>query len=651
MKANPTEIGRILLQRQRFCVPIYQRHYVWTKQKQWEPFWRDVRTKAIESLSGRERRFSHYMGALVLETRGGFSSARLPAFQVVDGQQRLTTFQIFLAAARDYAIQAGFKNTPEKISAYIVNDKPHLMEDRDVEVFKVWPTQYDRPLFIDIINGDRAALRKKYRQHFYAKRDKIYDYKTVPPLLAAYGYFFDSIKYAVENDGDLNDEFAAPPEEDTSEEEAVSAKSEANELKFDALWQALVEEFKIVEITLEEGDDAQVIFETLNERGEPLLAADLVRNNIFHRADAAGEKAEKLFALHWKPFEDPFWAFEEKQGRYKKPRIEFFLSNFIAGMIAGEVNISKLFSEYKAFLRPRKAKAPRYGTVTEELKEIERYGAIYRELVERTSDTPLVAFSKRLQPWDVTTVYPLVLRIAASTMDEQDKATCYNTLLAFIVRRAICDLTNKNYNKFFLSVVAHLDQNEWSAKQLSEFLRNQKSETARFPADAELDQKWLSSPTYMVLGPARSRAVLEEIEIAKRTKFHETKSLAANLTVEHVLPQTWLKHWPMPDGSKPSSDDLSAAMFSASESETAVGRIVRRNRLKETLGNLTLLTKPLNSSVSNGPYEGKREALAKQSLLVLNREIVEQEDWGEKQIEKRGAALLKLAKSIWPGPL
>ena len=76
-----------------------------------------------------------------------------------------------------------------------------------------------------------------------------------------------------------------------------------------------------------------------------------MRNNIFHRADAAGEKAEHLFAMHWKPFEDPFWSVLEKQGRYTKPRTEFFLSNFIAGNIAGEVNLSKLFSEYKAFLK------------------------------------------------------------------------------------------------------------------------------------------------------------------------------------------------------------------------------------------------------------------------------------------------------------
>ena len=69
--------------------------------------------------------------------------------------------------------------------------------------------------------------------------------------------------------------------------------------RLDAIWEGLIEEFKVVEIRLEDGDDAQVIFETLNERGEPLLAADLVRNNIFHRADARDESAENLFEEHW----------------------------------------------------------------------------------------------------------------------------------------------------------------------------------------------------------------------------------------------------------------------------------------------------------------------------------------------------------------
>jgi len=654
MKAGPIEIGRLLQNRQRFCVPIYQRHYVWTKQKQWEPFWNDVRTKAIECLAGRERRFSHFMGAVVLETRGGFSAGKVPSFQVVDGQQRLTTFQLFLAAARDYAVQAEFLASAEKIKDYLLNDKPHLMEDQEVEVFKVWPTQFDRSMFIDIVTLGRKALRQKYLTYFYARRDRVYDYKSTPNLLGAYGYFFDRIKQAVETD-ELDDEFSEVLTEadfDETTEQGESSDSKAREIKLDSIWRALVEEFKVVEITLEEGDDAQVIFETLNERGEPLLAADLVRNNIFHRADAAGEKAEQLFATHWKPFEDAFWSVEEKQGRYKKPRVEFFLANFIAGKIAGEVNLGKLFSEYKAFLKPPKgAKEQRYATVAEEIKELARLGGIYREIIERTSDTELAAFSRRLQPWDVTTVFPLVMRIwAATSMSEEQKGECLRMLLSLIVRRAVCGLTTKNYNKFFLMVVDHLDKTVWLPVALAGFLLSQKQESGRVPRDEEFEQKWLSSPAYKDLQPARARAVLEEIELKKRTAYHETDKLAKNLSVEHVMPTRWVDHWPMLDGYKPTVDEFAAVAYSNVEDETIGGRIVRRNRLKDSFGNLTLLTQPLNSSVSNGPYAGKKAALENHSLLVLNREVTNCDDWNEEVILKRGAELFSLAKGIWPLP-
>ncbi|URK88563.1 DUF262 domain-containing protein [Rhizobium sp. RCAM05350] len=296
MKAGPIEIGRLLQNRQRFCVPIYQRHYVWSWQKQWEPFWNDIRTKAIECLAGRERRFSHFMGAVVLEARGNYSASRVLSFQVVDGQQRLTTFQLFLAAARDYAVSAGFVDTAEKINGYLLNDKPHLMDDPAVEVFKVWPTQYDRELFQDIVQQGRKELRKKYIAHFYGSHDKIYEYKTVPRLLSAYGYFFDRIKHSVESD-DLDDEFAPAPDTDITGDDSApeTQKTQASELKLDAIWQSLVDEFKVVEIVLEDGDDAQVIFETLNERGEPLLAADLVRNNIFQRGRCLGRKSRGPF--------------------------------------------------------------------------------------------------------------------------------------------------------------------------------------------------------------------------------------------------------------------------------------------------------------------------------------------------------------------
>jgi uncharacterized protein with ParB-like and HNH nuclease domain len=618
-------------------VPIYQRHYVWNEKKQWEPFWADIRTKAIERLEGRERRFSHFMGALVLESRGAFSAKRVPSFQVVDGQQRLTTFQLFLAAARDYALSAKFEATASNIDSYIYNDKLHLMEEPDIEKFKVWPTQYDRPLFIDILTLGRAGLRSKYLDWFYKSQDKIYPYSHIPRLMLAYGYFFEKIKHAVET-SDLESEFA---------DASVEADSgHPNESKLDAIWQALVEEFKVVEIVLEDGDDAQVIFETLNERGEPLLAADLIRNNIFQRADArakpGGPTAEKLFDLHWKPFEDRFWEIEEKQGRFKKPRLEFFLANFIAGQIASEVNLSKLFSEYKAFVRTRA-----YATIVDELIELSRYGTIYREIIERSSTSPLGEFARKLLPWDQTTVYPLVLRLwGAEGIETADKARSLEALLSYIVRRAACGLNNANYNKVFLSIIAKLDASDWTSGSVTLALTASKADSARFPDDAEFERGLTTKPLYSAIGP-RVRLILEAIEKARRTRFSDASDAAPGLTVEHILPQSWAEHWRLPDGSQAQGMEL---WMPSAEDGSRAGIIIRRQRLKHTLGNLTLLTKPLNSTVSNGPFEQKRDEIAEHTMLELNRSILKASDWNEESIIQRGAEMAALAKGIWPYP-
>ena len=537
------------------------------------------------------------------------------------------------------------------------------MEDPEIERFKVWPTKFDRDLFQDIVTIGRTELRKKYHAHFYKGRDKIYDYSTVPKLLGAYGYFFERIKHAVESD-DLEDDFAETIELDEEElytetetQSVPDTKDQdraAMELRLDALWEALIEEFKVVEITLEEGDDAQVIFETLNERGEPLLAADLVRNNIFHRADARREQAEKLFEKYWKDFEDSFWSVMEKQGRYKKARIEFFLSNFIAGKVAGEVTLSKLFSEYKAFIKIQASKLHGgYPTVEAELRDLGVYGSLYRRLLERDESDPLGHFAKLLHPWDVTTVYPLVLRLwAEADFEDEEKKKCLSILLTFIVRRAICGLTTKNYNKFFLSVLRHLEGKGFSRENLAKFLTAQGSESARLPTDSELESAWISAPMYgRRLTPLRVRTVLEAIEREKRQRFHETDQLSADLSVEHILPSEWEEHWPLQDGEQPTSDEIFQAMFATEENDTRIGQIVRRHRLLNTFGNLTVLTKPLNSSVSNGPYEAKRAALTDHSLLVLNREITKEEQWGEGQIEARSHKLFEIARGLWPYPL
>jgi hypothetical protein len=223
-------------------------------------------------------------------------------------------------------------------------------------------------------------------------------------------------------------------------------------------------------------------------------------------------------------------------------------------------------------------------------------------------------------------------------------------LLSFVVRRAVCSLTTKNYNKFFLSAIAHLDGTGWSRGNLATFLLAQESETGRLPRDDEFERRWIGNPVYSMLKAGRTRSLLEEVEIAKRTRFHETTSLSEHLTVEHVLPADWEANWPMPDGTNPSADQIRQSLYASEEDDTPTGSIVRRNRLKDTIGNLTLVTQPLNSSVSNGPYGKKREALRDHSLLVLNREITQNELWDEEAIVSRSKELFKTAALIWPLP-
>ena len=656
MKAAPVTIRAILETRQRFCVPIYQRHYVWTRDKQWEPFWSDIKTKAIERLGRRERdrRFSHFIGALVIEPLILDSSKKVTSYYVIDGQQRLITFQLFLAAARHYAEYCELKETAERIELFIINGGEHLMVDAEIEIFKVWPTKHDRELFQDILKFSRKELRKKYNQYFYKNKDSIYSYKTVPNLLGGYGFFYDSIKNTVET-GALEPEM--------NEQQAASSVSIDEDIKLSekhlgAIWESLIEEFKVVEIRLEDDDDAQIIFETLNERGEPLLAADLVRNNIFQRADSKGEKAEKLFDDHWSPFEDSFWSESEKQGRYRKPRIEFFLANFISGKIGSDITFSKLFSEYKAFIKYLETNSSGgYSSVENEIKDLARYGNIYRKLLEKSALHPLGDFAIKLNAWDVTTVFPLVLRLwAQEDLDENAKKSFLTILLSFIVRRAVCNLTSKNYNKFFLSVIRHLDQKCWSYNKLIQYLISQQSNVSRFPTDKEFYNSWISLPIYDNLQSSKIRFILESLERAKRKKFQETDSITESLSVEHILPNDWREHWPLGNDLEPTDYDfeqarfISQTHFESDDNSTIVERIVRRERLKNTLGNLTLLTQPLNSSVKNKSFVTKRKFIAEHSLLVLNREITNLSEWNEEQIEKRSKALFSLACDIWPYP-
>lgn len=215
---------------------------------------------------------------------------------------------------------------------------------------------------------------------------------------------------------------------------------------------------------------------------------------------------------------------------------------------------------------------------------------------------------------------------------------------------AVCGLTPKNYNKLFLSAIGALDRKSWSSQALHDFFARQTGESARWPRDSEFEESWVTRPSYITLGPTKTRALLAEIERRKRGKLQETASLSSTLTVEHILPQEWREHWPLQGGVKPTPDEWKAASFSVHEDASRIGAIVRRNRTCHTIGNLTLLTQPLNATISNASFSKKKTAIDKQTVLLLNREIARENQWEEGQIEARARALFGLAKEIWVGP-
>lgn len=145
MDAKDHPVISVLGDQRRFVVPIHQRQYSWSDARL-EPFWEDVVAKAEEVLEGKPK-FSHYMGALILAPGGdGFTIGATPQVQVVDGQQRLTTFQLFLVALRDIGERLDATQLSGAIHSYLYVPPMHGDTDANAR-FRLMPTPEDRPVF------------------------------------------------------------------------------------------------------------------------------------------------------------------------------------------------------------------------------------------------------------------------------------------------------------------------------------------------------------------------------------------------------------------------------------------------------------------------------------------------------------------------
>jgi hypothetical protein len=594
----------------RYVIPTFQRPYVWKQDEQWEPFWEDVQYAAerfLEELAGAppddpsqaaqalERCGRHFLGAIVVKQQLTATS-QVDHREVIDGQQRLTTLQLLLDAARTVAEAEEWDDLAFQLQELTANAPHYAKKDPDL-VFKLWPTTTDQEAFRAVMGQGASGASNSSR------------------LAHAHDYFQLRVRDWV---------YAGEPVEEPLRRAA-------------ALGTALIGLMELVVIDLGASDDAFTIFETLNARGTPLLASDLVKNYLLQIASSAdGVPTDEMSERYWSQFDDDWWRREIRQGRLRRPRIDTFLDYWLEARTGDEVASHEVFPTFKKLIDDRD------GPVSTVANGMTEMAGVYRQLDELDRYTRDGTFLYRWEQLDTRVVTPLLLwvfRWAPDQLPPERRSRLLVAVESYLVRRMLLRLTTKQYNRTFLEVLTTcINAGPTVADEaLIEYLVGAAGDSTRWPTDEDLHYAFRELPVYRLLTRGRLRTVLEALEDDHRGARSEDQHVSrGNLTIEHVLPQSWQGNWPLPETDDPTKAGL------------------HRDRMIHSIGNLTLATSSLNSTMSNHAWGDKRKHLEDNSVLHLNKDVLQHvalgETWTESAIERRADRLYARALSIWPRP-
>ncbi|MGH6923291.1 MAG: DUF262 domain-containing protein [Propylenella sp.] len=629
MKSETYDIQQLFQDRRQYRVPFYQRPYVWKKEEQWEPLWNDIIEKSEARADGSEIA-PHFLGAIVLEPQERQGLKGVETYHIIDGQQRLTTLQYFLSALAMRVRAASDPSLASAIENCLWNTNPDTMQNPEVERFKVWPTFRDREPYRSAMSAEGPdELRSRFAASFTQGGSLRKIGWEHPAALEAIWFFHDKIGEALS----ANDAQGTPAQ------------------RLEQLTISTLRDLKVVWISLEANDDAQVIFETLNGRGAELHATDLIRNFIFMRADREKADAAALYDDLWTPFEAPFWSEEQRRGRLRKPRLEWFMQTALQAESADSVEIGRLYTSYRKFGMGSSIPVP----AERQLRLLNAHAEAYRQLTNGVGETPIARFGKRMWGWDASPTHSLALRVVSLDLPAADQNQICEDIVSYLVRRAVCGLTPKNYNNVFFQLLRKFRGDGATSAAFHQALSALEGQASRWPSDEEFRRAWLAEPIHRNLGDvSRIRVVLTELENQLRSQRNEEPFVPTlgQIDVDHIMPEKWYQHWPL-DGQLVTPEEASSAFFATigqEEPSERVEAINRRERLKATMGNLTLVHYGVNRSLQHGAFPEKRERLFAESNLHLNRPLMRLDGWNEKAIEQRGQTLFDVARVIWRGP-
>jgi hypothetical protein len=289
--------------------------------------------------------------------------------------------------------------------------------------------------------------------------------------------------------------------------------------------------------------------------------------------------------------------------------------------------LEHLFKDYKEWL---KGKTPTQKA--EFLINLKKHADLYSNFPSGTElnnlrfDETEKRFFHIIENLNVTTIYPLVLFLYKKVQDISQRLCCLALLESYLVRRNVCRLTTKNYNNLFISIIKNL---KYSAEPnvmlaLMKVLNDYTEDTNRFPTDEEVKTAFANS----VLSNQHAKQILFSIALYQiKTVMNDVTVLSSNsFSVEHMMPKKWEQNW--------------NSIYSQDEKN-------KRNFKLLTLGNLTIITKNLNSKLRNGSWAIKRDVLKQYSALPITTNYTQKDNWNEDAIEQRANDLVATALEIW----
>jgi uncharacterized protein with ParB-like and HNH nuclease domain len=410
MKANEANLLVFLKKSPQFIIPIYQRTYSWTP-KECEQLWNDIlRTGENDALS------AHFVGSIVYIEKGLSQVSSQSPLLVIDGQQRLTTVTLLLAALAK-ALEALPEDKREPVDGF----SPRKLRN----YYMLNPEEDgDRHYKLILSQTDKDSLKAIVSEGEQPKGHSI-------RIIENFALFENSI---AERKGDV----------------AAICKGLAK--------------LVVVDVALNrDQDNPQLIFESMNSTGRELSQADLIRNFILMGLEP--KLQTHLYEEYWHPIEVDFG-----QEAYST-HFDGFMRHYLTMKTDDIPNVREVYDAFKMHARSPDAAKAGVEALVKDIRSFARYFCAMALDVETDPDLK-VAFHD-LRELKVDVAYPFLLELyhdyANGVLPRSDLVDAVRLIEAYVFRRAICSIPTNSMNKTFSTFSRTLKKDRYLGKHQGSF--------------------------------------------------------------------------------------------------------------------------------------------------------------------------------------